>query len=110
VQNQQLKDEIRQLRMGSSRQEEAGKENEKLRQALSKSENELQILKKKFQVLASAKDRFETTKNIAQENAVLKKAVFHMDEKLRLANRQKVQLQLEYEKLMEEYERLFNQI
>lgn len=109
-QNQQLKEEIRRLRLGQSRQEDNEREKEKLRQALSKSENELLILKKKFQVLASAKEQFESTKNIAQENSVLKKAVFQLDEKLRLANRQKIQLQMEYDKLMEEYERLFSQL
>lgn len=110
VQNQQLKEEIRLIRLEKSRNEEDFKEKEKLRNALSKSENELQLLKKKYQVLESAKERFESTRNLAQENEVLKKALFQMDEKLRLANRQRSQVQMEYEKLMEEYERLFSQI
>lgn len=110
VQNQNFKEEVRQLRMQISNQKEADKEREELSKHLSKAENELLILRKKYQVLVSAKERFESNQNLAQENALMKKVLSQMDEKLRLTQRQKAALQIEYEKLMEEYERLFSQL
>jgi len=105
--NKQLKEEIRLLHLKISRQEEDALENANLRLSLS---NELQSLKKKCHLLESSRERFDTTQNMFQENESLKKALFQMDEKLHLANRQRNRLQLEYEKLLGEYERLFTEI
>jgi chromosome segregation ATPase len=105
--NKQLKEDIRLLGLKISRLEEDEKEKENLRQALS---NELQSFKKKCHLLESSRERFDTNKNIFQENESLKKALFQMDEKLHLAHKQRNQLQQEYEKLLEEYERLFKEI
>jgi DNA repair exonuclease SbcCD ATPase subunit len=108
--NRKLQEEVRKVRLENSRLAEEVREKEQLRKAWQKAENDLQVFKKQLQVVASARERLESAQGLAQENTLLKKTVAQLEGKLRIATQQMKLLKMEYEKLMEEYERIFSQI
>lgn len=102
-----LQEELQKVLIENSYLKEELKVKDKLQEELSEAEKNLQNLRKKYQTLQSQWEILSPGKGLAEENTVLKKTVALLQEKLRRANQQTAAFKLEYEKLLEEYERIF---
>jgi hypothetical protein len=105
--DQHWQEELKKLRQENTFLKEEQKINQTLQKKLSESENNLKNLIKKYQALQTQWEVAATYKGFAEENAVLKKTLALFREKLKEANQQIAALKLEYEKLLAEYELMF---
>jgi hypothetical protein len=103
----QPQEEIKKLRQENTFLKEEQKIKQTLQKKLSESENNLKNLIKQYQTLQSQWEVASTYKGFAEENALLKKTLALLREKLQQANQQNAAIKLEYEKLLAEYELMF---
>ncbi len=108
--NRKLQEEVKKLRLANHALEEEVRLKNRLQQALTKAENTLQIMAKKYRDLQSQMQQANAAQTLHQENLYLKKTVALLEQKLAQATHQAADLKLEYEHLLSEYERLFSNL